>query len=281
MAGAGPLGVGDGTLVAIAIGGMLVMVVIFMVMLKNRYVKVGPNEALIVSGWAAPQTDSRGRRVQSGVTIVIGGGTFVWPIFQKAEVLSLEIMTVDLPGFVAQVRVARIDEAVERAARSFLTKTHDEVLAIVRPVLEARLREAPQGATDDAAKAVRDTAGPDLAAMGLEIVALTVKTSGGTQGHRDASTEVTAAKILEDGARKRAEMEALVTQAERDYEERRAKLQIEIAAKKAEADLAYDMAAARVRQEALRQGAGTPCTACRALVPEHDKFCWSCGQARA
>src|SRR3954468_18563201 len=51
-----------------------------------RYRKVGPNEALIISG-------GRGERGR-GYRIRRGGGTFVVPFLEEAKTLSLEVMTI-------------------------------------------------------------------------------------------------------------------------------------------------------------------------------------------
>ena len=85
----------------------------------------GPNEALIRSGGGAQPR------------VVVGGRIFVLPIFQDARYLSLEIMTltvatnnvytaegvsVSVDG-VAQVKVARSEEAIRTAAQQFLGST--------------------------------------------------------------------------------------------------------------------------------------------------------------
>jgi hypothetical protein len=69
-------------------GSVAVFLVFFMliVVVLKRYRKVGPNEAMIISGG-----------MTRGVPKVVqGGGAFVWPIIQKAEILSLEVITIDV-----------------------------------------------------------------------------------------------------------------------------------------------------------------------------------------
>src|SRR5579884_3414323 len=56
---------------------------LIMGMASNIYVKVGPNEALIVYGLG-------------GTQIVTGSGKFVVPLFQSQKRLSLELMTFDV-----------------------------------------------------------------------------------------------------------------------------------------------------------------------------------------
>ena len=71
------------------------------VVMRMRYKKAGPDEALIVFG----RRKLLGRKVRSekgeveGFRIIRGGGTFVWPAWEQYEVLSLRMMTleIDLP----------------------------------------------------------------------------------------------------------------------------------------------------------------------------------------
>ena len=76
------------------IGGIVVVVIILtlVVMIFSRYTKVGPNQVLIVSGMKHKTED--GSLV--GFRIVKGGGTFVMPVFEKVDLLSLELLTIDV-----------------------------------------------------------------------------------------------------------------------------------------------------------------------------------------
>jgi hypothetical protein len=60
---------------------------------KLRYAKVGPNQVLIVSGRKHHLPDG----TSVGFRIVKGGGTFVFPIIEKLDVLSLEVLTIEMP----------------------------------------------------------------------------------------------------------------------------------------------------------------------------------------
>src|SRR5579863_6974635 len=88
-----PFGAG---LIAIIVMSLLFMFVVFLIVMVRRYTKVGPNEVLIVSGRQHRIVDSQGRERMVGFRIVKGGGTFVLPIFERAETLSLELMTIDV-----------------------------------------------------------------------------------------------------------------------------------------------------------------------------------------
>src|SRR3989338_3344979 len=115
---AGVLDVLNPVYVGIAI---VLMFIIFVVAMAKRYIKVGLNEALIISG---------GRR---GVRIVKGGGTFVWPIVEEAQYLLLEIITINIKTpevytttgvpiileAVAQIKVGGDETSIRTAAEQF------------------------------------------------------------------------------------------------------------------------------------------------------------------
>src|SRR5512134_3869834 len=71
--------------------GLLFVLFVFAAIYASRYVKVGPNEVLIVSGRKRRMPDARGVERIVGFRVVKGGGTFVFPVLEKAEVLSLEL----------------------------------------------------------------------------------------------------------------------------------------------------------------------------------------------
>jgi flotillin len=89
-----------------------------------------------------------------GYRIVKGGGAFVWPVFEKAEILSLELLTLDikLPEVytttgvpvvvdgVAQIKVKGEDISIATAAEQFLSKSRGEVMPIAHQTLEGHLR---------------------------------------------------------------------------------------------------------------------------------------------
>src|SRR5262245_26144517 len=81
-------------IVIIAVATMMLMLFIFAGILVSRYRKVGPNQVLIVSGRKVQLPDGR----FAGFRFVKGGGTFVFPLIEKADILSLEVMVVDMPG---------------------------------------------------------------------------------------------------------------------------------------------------------------------------------------
>ncbi len=76
--------------------GLVVVVVIFAAIWASRYVKVGPNEVLVVSGRKHRYIDPDGSVQTRGFRVRKGGGTFVIPVIEKVDRLSLELLTIDV-----------------------------------------------------------------------------------------------------------------------------------------------------------------------------------------
>ena len=103
---------------------------------------VGPNQAIIRSGGGDQPK------------IVVGGRIFVMPFLQRAQLLSLEVMTLTVNTArvytkagvalsvdgVAQVKVARGEEAIRTAAQQFLGKTPQLIADIALQTLEGHQR---------------------------------------------------------------------------------------------------------------------------------------------
>jgi len=79
-----------------SIGAVLVVIFMFFGIWASRYTKVGPNQVLIISGVQHKQTDPDGAVHSVGFRIVKGGGAFVLPVFEKVDILSLELLTIDV-----------------------------------------------------------------------------------------------------------------------------------------------------------------------------------------
>ena len=83
------------------IGGVASFLFFFFTMLAiwaNRYMKVGPNQVLVISGRKHRVVDPDGNTREVGFKIRKGGGVFVLPVFEKVDILSLELLTTITPG---------------------------------------------------------------------------------------------------------------------------------------------------------------------------------------
>jgi len=198
-----------GPLIYGIIVGLIVISIIFLSYFASRLRKVGPNEAMIVSGrkcWLYdPTTDTRTRL---GFSIVKGGRTLVMPVLERVDFLSLELMTLDVlvsraytkEGVpvtvegVAQIKVKGDDISIATAAEQFLSKSATEMSNVALQTLEGHLRailgtltpEQINSDRDAFAQEVQTVSAGDLAKMGLQIVSFTVKEIRDEEGYLDA-----------------------------------------------------------------------------------------------
>src|SRR3989454_11228711 len=226
-----------------SLGGELIPVVIVVLgvgaflllwMVLSRYTKVGPNDVLIVSGRKHRFVDPDGTVRARGFRIVKGGGTFVYPIVEKVDVLSLELLTIDVQtpevytskgvpvkvDGVAQIKVKGDDISIATAAEQFLSKGTDEIKNIAMQTLEGHLRAILGTMTveeiyqnrDAFASKVQEVAAGDMANMGLTIVSFTIRDIRDTQGYLDALGKPRIAQVKRDAqiAQAEADRDAMI-----------------------------------------------------------------------
>lgn len=213
----------------VAAVGIALVVFIFFIMWASRYTKVGPNEVLVVAGRQHRSVGPDGRVIVRGFRVVKGGGTFIWPVIEKADVLSLELLTIDVQtpevytskgvpvkvDGVAQIKVKGDDVSIATAAEQFLSKSTDEIKGIAMQTLEGHLRAILGTMTveeiyqnrDAFASKVQEVAAGDMANMGLSIVSFTIRDIRDTQGYLDALGKPRIAQVKRD---------AVIAQAEAD-----------------------------------------------------------------
>ena len=230
----------------------------------------GPNEALIRSGGG------------SRPKVTVGGRVIVIPVFFRAQLLSLEVMTlavetakvytkegvaVTVDG-VAQVKVARSEEAIRTAAQQFIGKPQREIAEVALQTLEGAQRAILGTMTveqiyqdrESFAQSVSEVAEPHMANMGLEIVSFTIRDIRDDQGYLDAlgrkrtaevtrDAEIGEAEAQRDAAIKRAEAQRdariVEAQANRDQESARYDADTRIA----ESERDFKVEQARYQQE--------------------------------
>jgi flotillin len=186
-------------------GGVLIIVVVAIVLVVfinlalwiSRYTKVGPNQVLIVSGRKHRMADVGGAVVERGFRIVKGGGTFVLPIVERADILPLELLTISantpkiyaakgVPltvDWAAQIKIKDDDASLATAAGQLLGKTTAEIKNIAIETLEGRIRAVLGAMTVEdinqnrgaIAPRIQDVAADDMAQMGLSIFSLTFR----------------------------------------------------------------------------------------------------------
>ena len=200
----------------------------------SRYTKVGPNEVLIVSGRKHVFLDAEGQTFARGFRIVKGGGTFVLPVVEKVDILSLELLTIDVQtpevytskgvpvkvDGVAQIKVKGDDISIATAAEQFLSKGTDDIKNIAMQTLEGHLRAILGTMTveeiyqnrDAFAPKVQEVAAGDMANMGLGIVSFTIRDIRDTQGYLDALGKPRIAQVKRDAqiAQAEADRDAMI-----------------------------------------------------------------------
>ena len=273
----------------ILVAAILVAVIFILIsVFVGRYVKVGPDEALIVSG--RKKKLSNGHVV--GFRIVKGGATFVWPVLEVSKTISLRIMPLDLNSSaytsqgvqvtvdgVAQVKVDSSQEAIATAAEQFLSLKEEEIRRIATQTLEGHLRSIVGNLTveeinqnrDAFAQKVQELAAGDLANMGLKIISFTIREISDKNGYLDSLGKAQIARVQRDAVIGQAEAkrdadiksaeamqagqtakflaETKIAESNRDKEMKVAEYQASINGRKAEADLSYDKEKFVIQQE--------------------------------
>ncbi|MCM3271321.1 flotillin family protein [Paenibacillus elgii] len=219
-------GISDALLVPVIV---VAVIVVLGLAFWARYKTVSPDEAMIVTGSFLGSknvlTDDTGRKIK----IVRGGGSFILPVFQRAEFLSLlshkldvstpEVYTEQgvpvLADGVAIIKIGGSVEDVATAAEQFMGKPTEALKGEAQEVLEGHLRAILGSMTveevyrnrDRFAQEVQGVAAKDLKKMGLQIVSFTIKDVRDKQGYLEALGKPRIAAVKRDA--EIAEAEAL------------------------------------------------------------------------
>jgi len=260
------LNVLSGALIPIVIVVLGVGAFLLIWMVLSRYTKVGPNDVLIVSGRKHRFVDPDGTVRTRGFRIVKGGGTFVYPIVEKVDVLSLELLTIDVQtpevytskgvpvkvDGVAQIKVKGDDISIATAAEQFLSKGTDEIKNIAMQTLEGHLRAILGTMTveeiyqnrDAFASKVQEVAAGDMANMGLGIVSFTIRDIRDTQGYLDALGKPRIAQVKRDAqiAQAEADRDAMIKSSQATQAGQEAKFQADSKIAEAQRDYQSNVA---------------------------------------
>ncbi len=259
------------TLIYIGVGIVAVLLLSFLGVFITKYKTAGPDEALIVTGSFLGSKnvhiDESGNRIK----IVRGGGTFVLPVFQQSEPLSLlssklEVSTPEVyteqgvPVMADGVSIIKIGNTISEiatAAEQFLGKTKDDRELEAREVLEGHLRSILGSMTveeiyknrEKFSQEVQRVASQDLAKMGLVIVSFTIKDVRDKNGYLDSLGKPRIAQVKRDAdiATAEADKETRIKRAEAAKEATKAEL--ERATEIAEAEKLNQLKIAEFRRE--------------------------------
>ncbi|MHC1787564.1 MAG: flotillin family protein [Christensenellales bacterium] len=266
--------------------GILLFIVVFIIIPKS-YVKVPPNQALIISGpfrrkYRVKGQEGRETIKKFGYRIVRGGATIVLPLIERVDRLSLGIMQVDIRTTqpvpsqefiavmvdgVANIKIGSDDVSLATAAEQILNWTPENIIAIAQQVLEGNMREIIGQMTiadlvqnrDKFALETSRAASLDMSNMGLEIINITIQNFE----DKDGVVEMMATKNIVDkqrdakiaesiadqqGNKARAEADTQIAEQNKDKELKQATYKIEADKAKADADIAYN-----IQQETARK----------------------------
>jgi flotillin len=209
--------------------GLALAAILGVYAVARRYKKVGPNQVMVISGRKYKIKIPDGKTEEVGFRIRRGGGAFILPLLEKVDLLSLEIITLDIttpevytrPGVpimvegVAQVKVGGDEQSIRTAAEQFLGKTPDQIKEIAMQTVEGHLRaivgtmsiEDIYRNRDQFASSVQEVAVSDLANMGIQIVSFTLKDIRDQHGYLEALGKPRTAEVKRD---------AVIAQAEAD-----------------------------------------------------------------
>ncbi len=246
----------DTTTLLIIVGVVVVIVALVILAMAKQYRKVGPSEVLIVSGGRKRTVmEEDGTRHKVGYRMQIGGGAFVMPFIETAQVLPLEAYTITIKTpevltkqgvniiaeATAQVKVASSETAIRRAAEQFLARGAEAIKEVAEPILEGYVRSALGSMTveeiyqnrDAFAQRVREEAVTDFTRMGLELLSFNLGDISDTQGYIAALGQPRIAQVKRDAAVAQAETEKDTTiksaQARKEGDVARYKVETDIA----------------------------------------------------
>lgn len=233
----------------IAAGIVLFIIIAIVILYITKYRTAGPDEALIVTGSMLGSknvhTDESGNKIK----IIRGGGTFVFPVFQQAEPLSLLSSKLDvttpevyteqgvpvMADGTAIIKIGGSITEIATAAEQFLGKAKEDRENEAKEVLEGHLRSILGSMTveeiyknrDKFSQEVQRVASNDLAKMGLVIVSFTIKDVRDKNGYLEALGKPRIAQVKRDAdiATADAEKETRIRRAKADQEAMKAELE--------------------------------------------------------
>lgn len=183
---------------------------------SRNYLKVAPNTVAVLSGRKRKLPD--GRTV--GYRMVKGGAALKFPLLEKVDYLSLNVMTIPLEikraytrkgvpvsvKAVANVKIRSDDTSLQAAAERFLGMTHDQMQKVIFQTLEGHLRSILGTLTVEEincdrqsfAQKLTSEAAADLEKMGLGVDVLTIQEISDEEGYVDALGKRRTAEVKRD-----------------------------------------------------------------------------------
>jgi len=273
---------------ALMIAAVVVGVIILLILsITMMWKKVPQDKALVITGLKK--------------RVISGGGGFVIPLLERTDVISLENMKIVvitegalteqgvdiIADGVAVIKVKSDRESILAAVEQFNTGSEKTTINFIKDtandVLEGKLREIISKMTveeiykdrEKFASQVQEVAAVDLAEMGLEIKAFTIRDISDKNGYlealgkkriaevkRDANiaeaeankeTKIKTAEAARFGEEARIKAETQIAEAAKEKELRIQAFRKEQETEKAKADLAYEIETSKIQQEVEKE----------------------------
>ncbi|MFT8321195.1 MAG: flotillin family protein [Bacillus sp. (in: firmicutes)] len=255
----------------IIVGVVVILLISLISIFIAKYKTVGPDEGLIVTGSYLGSKNVHVDEAGNRIKIIRGGGTFILPVFQQSEPLSLLSSKLDvstpevyteqgvpvMADGTAIIKIGGSIGEIATAAEQFLGKTKQDRENEAREVLEGHLRSILGSMTveeiyknrDKFSQEVQRVASQDLAKMGLVIVSFTIKDVRDKNGYLDSLGKPRIAQVKRDAdiATAEATKETRIKKAEADKDAKKAEL--ERATEIAEAEKENQMKMADYRRD--------------------------------
>lgn len=260
-----------GIIIGTILLSLIILIVIFVAM---SYIKAPPDVVYLISG------------LRKNSRKVIGKATLRIPFLERVDKLPLRLIQVDIKtqnsvptsefinifvDGVANIKISSNPELLDKAAQQFLNRDIREIGEVAQQVLEGNMREIIGqmkltdlvNKRDEFGMKVQENATKDMAAMGLEIVNLTIQNftdennvindlgiDNITKIQKDAQiakaqsqrdVKIAQAKADEEGAKARAEADANIAEQQKILSIKQSEYKKEQDIKKAEADAAYEI----------------------------------------
>ena len=239
---------------------VVLIIIGVLVLLVKGYVNAKPNEVIVITG-LRKQRHLRGK------------AGFMIPFIERRSYLDIEQFSTDVrtsesvptrdfinvrADAAVKLKIGTSDEMIARASENFLNWSTADISSSVQDVLEGNLREVigqmelrkMVNDRQEFASKVQDNVAPDLAKMGLEVIAFTVQSFSDEGGVIDNLGIENVETIKKDAliAKAKAERERKEVEAEQDKlaNDKRIAADLEIAQKQNELKL---------KQAALKQEA--------------------------
>ena len=238
----------------------LVVIGLILTILVKGYVNAKPNEVVVITG-LRKQRHLRGK------------AGFMIPFVERRSYLDIEQFSTDVRTSEAvptldfinvradaavKLKIGTTDEMIARASENFLNWNTKDISNSVQDVLEGNLREVigqmelrkMVNDRQEFASKVQDNVAPDLAKMGLEVIAFTVQSFSDEGGVIDNLGIENVETIKKDAsiAKARAERERKEVEAEQDKLANDKRVEADLAIAQKQNELALRKAA--LKQEA-------------------------------